>query len=65
VHSLPGSGGQGGSFLAELLLERKYDICGVVRDLDPRRYPNIAAIYDRVEWVAADPLDKSSLPRLA
>jgi GDPmannose 4,6-dehydratase len=56
-----GVGGQDGSLLAELLLERGYDVFGVVRR-DPDAYAeNLAAAGDRVRLLRADLLDPGSL----
>jgi GDPmannose 4,6-dehydratase len=55
-----GIGGQDGSYLAELLLERGYDVVGVV----PKRatpYENLAGVRDRVELVQVDLLDPETL----
>jgi len=57
---ITGIGGQDGSFLAELLLERGYEVVGVVRPGAPP-YANLAPIADRVELVEADLLDQRSL----
>ena len=48
-----GIGGQDGSLLAELLLERGYRVVGTVRDLSAP-YENLAAIRDRLELVELD-----------
>jgi GDPmannose 4,6-dehydratase len=55
-----GAGGQDGSYLAELLLDRGYEVVGLVRDraLD---YPNLAAVRGRVQLVQADMLDREAL----
>ena len=58
-----GIGGQDGSYLAELLLERDYDVVGVVRDGE-RDYPNLAGVRHRVELVEADLLDHDGLVQL-
>jgi GDPmannose 4,6-dehydratase len=55
-----GAGGQDGSYLAELLLDRGYDVVGIVRDAT-RDYPNLAAVRDRVQLVQADMLDPEAL----
>jgi GDPmannose 4,6-dehydratase len=55
-----GVGGQDGSYLAELLLERGYEVVGVVRDAS-RHYETLAAVRDRVELVSADLLDRDAL----
>jgi GDPmannose 4,6-dehydratase len=55
-----GVGGQDGSYLAELLLERGYDVVGIVRRLDTE-YDNLAAVRDRLELVQADLLHQDAL----
>src|SRR5215213_4343131 len=57
---ITGIGGQDGSFLAELLLERDYEVVGVVRPGSPR-YENLAAIDARIELCEADLLHQTSL----
>lgn len=56
-----GVGGQDGSYLAELLLERGYEVVGIVRTGPSADYPNLAAVRDRVELVQADLLDEGAL----
>jgi GDPmannose 4,6-dehydratase len=58
-----GVGGQDGSYLAELLLERGYEVFGITRG-DPAAYPALAGIIDRVSIVEADLLDQESLARV-
>jgi GDPmannose 4,6-dehydratase len=58
---ITGIGGQDGSYLAELLVEKGYDVFGVVRE--GRQFPNLDAIRDRVELIEADLLDQASLVR--
>jgi GDPmannose 4,6-dehydratase len=55
-----GAGGQDGSYLAELLLDRDYEVVGLVRDAS-RDYPNLAAVRERVQLVQADMLDLEAL----
>ena len=55
-----GVGGQDGSYLAELLLERGYEVVGIVRRLDTA-YENLAAVRDRLELVQADLLHQDAL----
>src|SRR5438270_5164425 len=57
---ITGIGGQDGSYLAELLLERGYEVVGIVPQLE-RRYDNLAAVRDRIELVATNLLDESAL----
>lgn len=55
-----GIGGQDGSYLAELLLERGYEVVGIVRDAG-RPYDNLAAVRERVELVEANLLDPDAI----
>ncbi len=55
-----GIGGQDGSLLAELLLERGYEVFGVVRR-GSTDYPNLEGIRDRLQLIGADLLDRRSL----
>jgi GDPmannose 4,6-dehydratase len=57
---ITGIGGQDGSYLAELLLDRGYEVVGVVRP-DAPRYENLSALQDRVELSEADLLNQTSL----
>ena len=57
---ITGVGGQDGSLLAELLLDRGDEVVGLVRPGAPR-YENLAAIEDRIELHEADLLNQTSL----
>ncbi len=57
---ITGIGGQDGSLLAELLLERGYEVFGIVRR-DAGDYPNLEGIRERIELVQSDLLDRASL----
>ncbi len=57
---ISGIGGQDGSYLAELLLERGYAVSGVVRP-GVGAYPNLDSVQDRIELLEADLLDQRSL----
>jgi nucleoside-diphosphate-sugar epimerase len=57
---ITGIGGQDGSFLAELLLERGYGVTGLVRP-GSGPYPNLEPFHERIELVEADLLDQGSL----
>jgi GDPmannose 4,6-dehydratase len=59
---ITGIGGQDGSYLAELLLERGYEVAGVVRP-GAGPYPNLEAVQSRIELIEADLLDEPSLSR--
>jgi GDPmannose 4,6-dehydratase len=58
---ITGIAGQDGSYLAELLLDRGYDVAGVVRRDPDAPYANLAAVRDRVELLRADLLNQESL----
>jgi GDPmannose 4,6-dehydratase len=57
---ITGIGGQDGSYLAELLLERGYAVSGLVRPGAPE-YPNLEPVRDRIELLEGDLLDQRSL----
>jgi GDPmannose 4,6-dehydratase len=57
---ITGVGGQDGSYLAELLLERGYTVVGIVRSAS-RDYPNLSAVRDRLQLVEVDLLDQHAL----
>jgi GDPmannose 4,6-dehydratase len=58
---ITGITGQDGSYLAELLLAKGYDVVGVVRRTSHHSYERIEHLLDRIEVVAADLLDQHSL----
>jgi GDPmannose 4,6-dehydratase len=53
--------GQDGSYLAEFLLSKGYDVVGVVRRTSHDSYERIGHLLDRVRIVPADLLDQHSL----
>src|SRR3989454_9014799 len=53
--------GQCGSFLAELLLKKGYEVTGLVRRLSNPNLENIQRIVDRLNLVDGDLMDQSSL----
>jgi GDPmannose 4,6-dehydratase len=53
--------GQDGSYLAELLLEKHYEVVGVVRRTSHDSYERIGHLLDRLTIVPADLLDQHSL----
>src|SRR3989442_653299 len=53
--------GQDGSYLAELLLEKGYDVVGVVRRTSHDSYERIGHLLDKIQVVPADLLDQHSL----
>jgi GDPmannose 4,6-dehydratase len=58
---ITGITGQDGSYLAELLLEKGYDVFGVVRRLSAPNVWRIEHLLDRITVVQADLLDQLSL----
>lgn len=58
---ITGISGQDGSYLAELLVAKGYDVTGVVRDPEDREIPNLAGVRDRVALVGGDLLDPITL----
>jgi GDPmannose 4,6-dehydratase len=58
---ITGISGQDGSYLAELLVAKGYDVTGVVRDPEDREIPNLAGVRDRVALVGGDLLEPATL----
>jgi GDPmannose 4,6-dehydratase len=58
---ITGVTGQDGSYLAELLLAKGYEVVGMVRRTSHHSYERIEHLLDRIEIVAADLLDQHSL----
>jgi GDPmannose 4,6-dehydratase len=58
---ITGITGQDGSYLAELLLDRGYEVFGMVRRASTEHVERIAHILDRITLVQADVLDQFSL----
>jgi len=61
---ITGITGQDGSYLAELLLEKGYQVVGAVRRASTTNYWRIEHLFDRITIKAADLLDQLSLIRL-
>ncbi|HMK98485.1 MAG TPA: GDP-mannose 4,6-dehydratase [Acidimicrobiales bacterium] len=60
---ITGITGQDGSYLAELLLEKGYDVVGAHRRSSTVTFERISHLMDKVTMVSADLLDESSLIR--
>ena len=60
---ITGVTGQDGSYLAELLLEKGYEVYGVVRNLARAHLEGVAAFGGRLNYVEADLADQPSLDR--
>src|SRR5260221_9290232 len=58
---LTGCTGQDGSYLCELLLEKGYEVYGLIRRLSMANHGRIEHILDRVTLLQGDLLDQSSL----
>jgi GDPmannose 4,6-dehydratase len=56
--------GQDGSYLAELLLDKGYEVYGIVRRASTTNYWRIEHLLDRIQLRAADLLDQLSLIRV-
>ena len=61
---ITGVTGQDGSYLAELLLDKGYEVVGVVRRLSAPNHWRIEHLLDRIDLRPADLLDPLSLVRL-
>ena len=58
---ITGVTGQDGSYLAELLLDKGYQVAGMVRRSSTVSFERIAHLMDRVEFVSGDLLDQFSM----
>ena len=61
ARSITGISGQDGSYLAELLLGKGYEVFGIVRGSPTAHYENLAAIRDDVTLLQGDLLDQMTL----
>jgi GDPmannose 4,6-dehydratase len=61
---ISGITGQDGSYLAELLLEKGYEVYGIVRRASTTNYWRIEHLLDRIQLRPADLLDQLSLIRV-
>ena len=61
---ITGISGQDGSYLAELLLSKGYDVFGVTRRLSAPNLWRIEHLLDRIELRPGDLLDQLSLIRI-
>src|SRR6187431_1558683 len=61
---ITGITGQDGSYLAELLLEKGYEVTGIVRRLSAPNYWRIEHLLDRISLRPADLLDQLSIMRI-
>src|SRR6476661_6532581 len=58
---ITGITGQDGSYLAELLLNKGYRVCGMVRRSSTENFQRIEHLRDRIELCQADLLDQTSI----
>jgi GDPmannose 4,6-dehydratase len=58
---ITGIAGQDGSYLAELLLEKGYEVFGIVRGSPLADYPNLEAVREHVQLLQGDLLDQMTL----
>jgi GDPmannose 4,6-dehydratase len=58
---ITGITGQDGSYLAEFLLEKNYEVYGLVRRSSLEKYDRVEAIAERLRFVEGDLTDQSSL----
>lgn len=58
---ITGITGQDGSYLAEFLLQKNYEVYGLVRRSSLEKYDRIEGIADRIRFVEGDLTDQSSL----
>jgi len=61
---ITGITGQDGSYLAELLLEQGYRVCGMVRRSSTENFERLEGIRHRIEFYQADLLDQVSIMRI-
>jgi GDPmannose 4,6-dehydratase len=61
VAFITGITGQDGSYMAELLLDKGYQVYGMVRKTSHFLYPNIGHIQDRLKLIYADLIDPVSI----
>ena len=61
---ITGISGQDGSYLAELLLSKGYEVHGLVRRISQPNYENLAAVIDRITLHTGDMTDGGSLFRV-
>jgi GDPmannose 4,6-dehydratase len=61
---ITGITGQDGSYLAEFLLEKGYQVCGIVRRASTENFQRIEHLRDRLQLHQADLLDQTSLAQV-
>jgi len=61
---ITGITGQDGSYLAEFLLTKNYEVYGLTRRTSTQNYERLNGVVDRVKLVSADLIDQHSLTQL-
>ena len=61
---ITGITGQDGSYLAELLLEKGYQVCGMVRRSSTENFQRIEHLRDKIQLYQGDLLDHTSLAKV-
>lgn len=61
---ITGITGQDGSYLAELLLEKGYQVFGIVRRSSVKKYDRIESLVEKIELVEGDLTDQTSLDHI-
>jgi GDPmannose 4,6-dehydratase len=61
---ITGITGQDGSYLAELLLEKGYQVCGMVRRSSTENFQRIEHLRDKIQLYQGDLLDHTSLAKI-
>ncbi len=61
---ITGVTGQDGSYLAELLLDKGYEVYGMLRNIRRESHQRLAGVASRIQLVEADLTDQSSLDRM-
>jgi GDPmannose 4,6-dehydratase len=61
---ITGISGQDGSYLAELLVSKGYDVHGVVRRVSQPNFSNLAAVIDKITLHTGDLTDGASISRI-
>ena len=61
---ITGISGQDGSWLSELLLEKGYEVHGMVRRISNPQYPNLVNVIDKIKLHSGDMSDTISIMRL-
>ena len=60
---ITGVTGQDGSYLSELLLEKGYEVYGIVRNIARANREGVANLRNRINYLEADLTDQTSLDR--